>query len=311
MVLTNNKVINRMFFERYGIEIMNRYMRAIGFSNYKKKQLQELFERVRTQPDIYRELESESGEPFFEMSNMAGKCMGVTWSGILEQDGTRWEYCYPFVTGTEFMQKDSLNIEEKTTGNSYTGAFEDLRSGAFIIFFLQNGAEYLKYRNISGNRWTENVWVALSALSLDGTVLLPLAKSEQGFRKKEKEQKMRIKLLAEAKQGDEKAMESLAFQDMDTYTKVSKRIRTEDIFTIVESSFMPYGLECDLYSIVADIISAEKIVNAFTGEGVWLLGIDYNGIPIKLCINEQDVIGEPKAGRRFKGNLWLQGTIKI
>jgi hypothetical protein len=28
-----------------------------------------------------------------------------------------------------------------------------------------------------------------------------------------------------------------------------------------------------------------------------------------LTINEKDLLGEPEVGRRFKGNVWMQGTV--
>jgi len=40
--------------------------------------------------------------------------------------------------------------------------------------------------------------------------------------------------------GDETAIESLTIEDIDTYSKISRRIRREDVFTIVDSCFMPY-----------------------------------------------------------------------
>ena len=138
-----------------------------------------------------------------------------------------------------------------------------------------------------------------------------MAATEQEVQRKEREQKKRIKLLAAAKQGDEKAMESLAYQDMTMYTKVSKRIRTEDVFSIVESCFMPYGIECDLYSVVADILEVHEVTNGYTGEKIWKLKLCYNGIKMDICINDMDLMGEPKAGRRFKGNIWLQGNLKM
>ena len=30
-----------------------------------------------------------------------------------------------------------------------------------------------------------------------------------------------------------------------------------------------------------------------------------------VCINSQDLLGEPEIGRRFKGQIWLQGTLNF
>lgn len=37
--------------------------------------------------------------------------------------------------------------------------------------------------------------------------------------------------------------------------------------------------------------------------------INCNDLIFDVCINEEDLMGEPKVGRRFKGNIWLQGKI--
>lgn len=301
-----------MFFieERYGNEIMNKFMRAVGFSKYKtNRELNKIFEAAHKESDINVTFTGEEKDTFFELTKMAGNGFGLTWSGSIEDGKPVCEYCYPIVKGEEYGIEESVCVEERIIGNAYTGAFEDFRAGVLIIFFLQNGADYLKImKGAEGER--DKMKVALSGLALDGTILLPLAFSEERNERRVREQRQRIKLLAAAKQGDEKAMESLAYQDMNIYTKVSKRMLTEDIFSIVESSFMPYGTECDQYAIVADILQAEKAVNLFTKEKVWKLKLNYNGILIDICINQQDLMGEPKEGRRFKGNIWLQGQLK-
>ena len=34
-----------------------------------------------------------------------------------------------------------------------------------------------------------------------------------------------------------------------------------------------------------------------------------NEIAFDVCINQKDLMGEPEVGRRFKGNIWMQGFI--
>ena len=118
-------------------------------------------------------------------------------------------------------------------------------------------------------------------------------------------------LIERAQNGDEEAIENLTLEDIDTYSIISKRIQNEDILSIVDTCFMPYGIECDLYSVVADILEAHEVTNGYTGEKIWKLKLCYNGIKMDICINDMDLMGEPKAGRRFKGNIWLQGNLKM
>lgn len=259
-----------------------------------------------SKPDAYVEYTNEKEDTVFELTKMAGDGFGLTWIGTKQEEKLLCEYCYPIVKGRKYFSNADISLEERVTGNIYSAAFEDFRVGVFIIFFVQNGIEYLETQK---NTEESGIHAALSGLALDGTILLPLAFSEEERQKRIKQQKKRIRLLTAASKGDEKAMESLAYQDMDIYTRVSKRILTEDVFSIVETSFIPYGMECDQYSIIADIVNVEKAVNIFTKEEVWKLRLNYNGIYIDICIHQQDLLGEPEKGRRFKGNIWLQGKL--
>ena len=46
-----------------------------------------------------------------------------------------------------------------------------------------------------------------------------------------------------------------------------------------------------------------------TNEEVYELRIACNDLEIDVCINTSDLMGEPEVGRRFKGVIWLQGSI--
>ena len=119
----------------------------------------------------------------------------------------------------------------------------------------------------------------------------------------------RNQLLAAARQGDEEAIESLTLEDMDTYTSISRKILTEDVLSLVDTYFMPYGVECDQYSILAEILEYNMITNKLTGEKVYIMKVSCNDLQFDVCINALDLYGEPQVGRRFKGVIWMQGYI--
>ena len=104
-------------------------------------------------------------------------------------------------------------------------------------------------------------------------------------------------------------MEHLTLHDMDIYSSLSKRIMKEDILSIVETSFMPYGIESDQYMVIGEILNCIKSENNITKEVIWIMTLNCNDLIFDICINEKDLIGEPKAGRRFKGRIWMQGRI--
>lgn len=118
-----------------------------------------------------------------------------------------------------------------------------------------------------------------------------------------------MQLLSAAKSGDPNAIETLTLEDIDTYSKVSRRLVTEDVFSIVDTYIMPYSVECDRYSILGEIQELHEIVNEYTGENVYVMKLDVNGLVFDVCVPRQGLLGEPAVGRRFKANMWLQGYI--
>ena len=113
--------------------------------------------------------------------------------------------------------------------------------------------------------------VTLSGLARGGKViLLPIKKDQDQVKADAEISTARNRLIAAARNGDEEAMESLTMEDIDMYTMVSKRIQSEDVLSIVDSYFMPYGMECDQYNVMGrnhrffqfpNIISGKKYIS--------------------------------------------------
>ena len=91
------------------------------------------------------------------------------------------------------------------------------------------------------------------------------------------------------------------------YNSLTRRMMKEDIYSIVESCFMPQGIECDIYQIIGDILEISTRRNLLTGEDIWDFLIQTNDLPIHVVTNQIDLQGEPEVGRRFKGTVWIQG----
>ena len=91
----------------------------------------------------------------------------------------------------------------------------------------------------------------------------------------------------------------------------AKLPRHEDVFSLVDTYCMPYGVECDQYSILGEIQECNLVTNSLTGEEVYLMSVYCNELTFDVCINKLDLYGEPEIGRRFKGIIWLQGFINF
>ena len=48
-----------------------------------------------------------------------------------------------------------------------------------------------------------------------------------------------------------------------------------------------------------------------TKEKIYVLTVECNNLEFDVCINEEDLIGEPEIGRRLKASIWLQGRLNF
>lgn len=289
---------------------MNSYLQSIGFSSIKKKKdLDAILAEVISDYDDKIVVESDDEHLYAEISKEYGLNCGITvWGEYDENDVFQMEYWYPYFRGAKTSLREELLIEKHAGKESYGGACDDVRIGVTIIFYLQNTGEYLidKQRDVLKPR--ENS-VALSGLSREGKILLPIDKDDVQEKESFNAMNSRNRMIEAAKNGDEEAIESLTMEDIDTYSMISRRIQYEDVFSIVESYFMPYGVECDQYNIMGEILECTKTRNFKTNEDFYQMSLDCNGIVMEVCINAKDLMGEPKVGRRFKGLIWLQGRV--
>ena len=153
--------------------------------------------------------------------------------------------------------------------------------------------------------------VSLAGLSVSGKILLPIKKTPKQIEMAKLATNNRNHLIEAARNGDESAMETLTIEDIDLYSKISRRAMKEDLYSIIDSCFMPCGVECDQYSVIGEILEVQKLKNMYTKEDIYVLTLECNDLLFDICINSQDLLGEPAVGRRFKGQIWLQGILNF
>ena len=291
---------------------MHKYLSAIGFKHIdSKSKLNKLLEY--TEKSFQWEKTAKIGNQL-EVSERVKhftKDMGLMICGTYDQeDYYEREYYIPFFEGKSPKKFDELAFERHISKNSYAGVCEYPGIGISIIYYLQNAVEYLSELNF-GQFNKDSVSLILSGLASEGKILLPVVQEQKSFMEKEESLRKHRNLLKEAKSGDESAIESLTMQEMDTYSMISKRIVTEDVLSIVSTYFMPCGLECDQYSILGEILSYERRENSLTKEQLYVMTLDCNGLEFDVCINKEDLMGEPEVGRRLKASIWLQGRLNF
>lgn len=292
---------------------MHRYLRAIGFKDAIKREadVQLLLDNLYHTGDsreIYRWKEEERG--LLEISKSFGPNIGIRICGELDKDGFHRTHYFPYLIGNGETVREELSVDPRTGGDGYAGLVEEDKMGATLIFYLQNAARYLKEssrRQAPG----DHLPVTLSALSTSGMILLPSKPVQDTFKEERRNYYQKHESLVNAaRNGSADAIESLTMEDMDTYAMLARRIQYEDVYSIVDTSFMPYGMECDQYQIIGTILFYVMVQNSYTKEELCQLTVASNGLTFDVCIHRDDLLGEPEIGRRFKGTIWLQGQVR-
>ena len=289
---------------------MHKFLRAIGFSHITKEQLQHIFADIISAPTVQKAALDSEGNEFAELSKEYGDFFGISVRGVYNEDDTfEMEYYYPYLCGKNISTREPAEVEKHAEKESYAGICDEVRIGVTLIFYLQNVVDYLAVSKSKGYMNLAD-GVILAALSTEGKILFPINKAEKKVPHAPKEGTDRNHLIAAARDGDEDAIENLTLEDIDTYSLLSKRITHEDVLSIVDTYFMPYGIESDQYSVLGEIMDVTLLQNRFTEENVYSMEIMCNDILFSVCINQKDLLGEPEVGRRFKGNIWMQGSVK-
>lgn len=292
---------------------MHEFLRAVGFSNIKNRtQLEKIIGIVMAQPTEKKMIKIDEKTTLTEISKDFSKQMGVTIVGEYDEKGFfHLDHYFPYFKSSQETTITEIVVNKRMDTDSYTAMCDDFRVGVSLIFYLQNGADFVEIVENGENSeaFSKMLPITLAGLSIEGNILLGNAVDAVQMKKRYAEDKQRKKLIIEAKNGNQEAIDNLTIDDLDMYAMISRRAKNEDIYTIVENTFIPYGSESDNYSIIGTIIECELLRNSFSGEEVYAMWVTCNDMSYQICINKNDLLGEPAPGRRFKGNIWLQGSI--
>lgn len=294
---------------------MHQYLRAVGFSQPPRRL--DIFNLIKSGiagTPAYRAYTTnvEEEDSLLAQYDIAlGDGIGISVCGQFD-DGDEFfpEYYYPYLDSDDISTDEAVTVERRIDNNSFAGVVEDYRVGVSLIYRVRNSIEYIKNAHTSYEPLA-GAATCLSALSLVGTVLLPIYHTPQESERKKETERKRLELLHDANQGNPEALQNLTLADMDTYANMLSRITTEDVYSLVDSYLMPAGSECELYSILGEIRGIKTTTNNLTDEEVVILTVDTNGLVLDIAINRHDLVGEPAVGRRFKGRIWLQGRIRF
>ncbi|MCI8535834.1 MAG: DUF3881 family protein [Hungatella sp.] len=292
---------------------MHRFLRTVGFSKYQKKhRIDELMKNLVDHADAkqIRKIQLDEETNLCEVRAELAPSMGVAIYGEMDETGDiKPEYYVPYMLSQDPSSDAECSIQRHTDRETYAGLLDEYKVGISLIYYLENAMEYRERKMAKES--TEVEYVNLVGMSITGKILLPIEKSAKQKEIAKVASKERSSLLEAAKNGNEEAMETLTIEDIDLYSQISRRVLKEDIYSIIDSCFMPCGIECDQYSIIGNIQHMEVLRNRITEEEVYAMRLECNDMIFHVAINKKDLIGEPKEGRRFKGQIWMIGTAKF
>lgn len=287
---------------------MHRFLRAIGFSEVQSRQdMDKLLGMIMNEPDRQKKIE-ENGQIYTEMGKDFGHNIGITIRGEYDKLGFfHLEHYFPYGSCNLYTATEDIVVNKRVDTDAYTGMCDDIRMGISMIFYLQNTIDYIALH--SQDNTPHKAKLSLSGLSLGGTIILGVERSEQSLKRKNHEIYLKSQLIKQAENGDQDAIDSLTVDEMDLSSRVARRSRKEDLYSLVETSFIPYGSESDNYSLLGTIINWSLITNSYTHEEIYQMLVNCNDIVMTICINKKDLLGTPMIGCRFKGVIWMQGYV--
>ncbi len=289
---------------------MHSFLKAVGFSDIRsRKEVEQLINLVIEQ-GAERYMASLGGKTTLaEILLEVAEDIGVALRGEYDERGNfHVEHYFPYLHGQNVSSKETVFISKRVDTDAFTGMCDDYRLGVSLIFYLQNVTDYISQSYPEERKERE---ITLAALATEGKILLPTMSMQTAPVKEAVDTSGRVKLLEAARKGDKDAMEALTIDDIDLYAQINQRLKTEDIYSIVETTFIPYGSESDNYTILAVIESVWERKNRITGEELYYMNLRCNQLCFPVCINKKDLYGEPKEGRRFRGNIWMQGRVNF
>ncbi len=289
---------------------MHKYLRAIGFSSYSdRKKRSDLLLSIVQNADERRYTMNEENILLGDFCKEFGEGLGIAVCGEFDEDDQFfYEYYYPYLNGGGVTTQEEVFVERHVARDSFAGVCDEANITYSVIFYLQDRISYLKVLGQDAYPM-EGSTLTLSGLSTEGTIMMPILKNEKQKRRISEDKKTRRNLQIAAQKGDSDAMDTLIFHELDQYNVVVNKLQCQDVYSLVDTYFMPYGAECDLYSVLGEIVAMRKVTNPITEEEVYVLTISCNELTFDVCINIIDLFGVPEVGRRFKGVIWLQGRI--
>ncbi len=289
---------------------MHPYLQSIGFQNQMNFPDEwEFLRKIQRRPSVTRRF--PQGEEVIRetMTKSFGEGMGVTVSGVRYKGRFHREFYYPYVKSECVIPMETCTIMRQRDTKSFLAACGTMRFGVGVIFFVDNFMDVLDYWDGEEEQVLKICGVSLSGLATSGKILLPLRKTSKERVMQKRDDKRKSNHFERISQGDEFSMLAMNCEDMEIYERISNRLDEDDLYTMVDTSFIPSNMETDCYTVLGEILSLRLEKNTLTGEEIYMMVLRCHLLEIQVAVPQAQLMGKPEVGRRFKGDIWLQGSL--
>ncbi|MBR4182267.1 MAG: DUF3881 family protein [Lachnospiraceae bacterium] len=289
---------------------MHDFLRAIGFRNVKtEKDFNPILNDAAMDHDN-REIVLKSDDCYVcritKYYSDDAKIGLEIYGEYIEDDVFRMEYYHPFFNSDCVSAREPVELQRHAATNSYAGICDDDRLDISIIFYLNEEGSVRS--SLFDEKRFDDKTIYFSGLCKAGRVLLPVLPSIRSENSRVKDKVGRFCADSEVEDIDEDDENVDLFPDFTP--DFEKRLKKDDVYTIVNTFLMPYGVETDQYMVLGEINAVRRVQNKTSGEYVYIIRLTAKNIQMDICVNEGDIQGAPEPGRRFKGIIWLQGRIE-
>lgn len=262
-------------------------LKAVGFSKGHAANLEDYlmdFAMEKAETEIPQSESNKEGNGF-EFFIPVAENTGIVFRGIYNKLGKmKFTHLFPAHISTHESLCDSIVVNKRFDSDAYLAMCNDEKLG-YMMFYVQNqhGIHSKEYRENPDKEFK----IKLSALCEDGKIILP-------------SKPVNVKEKVTAINGNMPINDKMQVFDTEPM----------DIYSVVDTTLHPAGVDNDCYGIVGVIKEIQEQKNRYTGEELYVFLIDCSNVLFEVCINKESLMGVPKVGRRFKGEVWLQGQVE-
>ncbi len=187
---------------------MHKFLRAVGFSKIQnRKEMTQLIVSSVQHPTSRNYASSKDNVIIAEFMKDYSEGLGLAVCGEFdEEDKFVYEYYYPYLIPSRVSTEEDISVERHAAQHSYAGICNENRIGVSLVFYLLNMISYMKYEN-EDHFPIRGTTLSLSALSIKGQILMPIAKTEEEKQVAKKKTNYTNRLINNAINGDETAIE--------------------------------------------------------------------------------------------------------